>query len=98
MIADVGQVNSRFYIRVMAKDRPGVFAVYGRILGDHQISISGVLQHEGIGPDNSVPVVITTHYTSQKNMLAALEELKHSEVVSGEPVCIRIVDIPEDLD
>ncbi len=98
MIADMGQINSRFYIRVMAKDQPGVFAVYGRILGDHQISISGALQHEGIGPDNSVPVVITTHYTRQKNMLAALKELKQSDVVSGEPVCIRIVDIPEDLD
>ena len=32
---------SRFYIRVMAKDKPGVVARYGKILGDHQISISG---------------------------------------------------------
>lgn len=88
----------RFYIRVMAKDAPGVVAVYGKILGDHNISISGALQHEGVGPDNTVPVVITTHETQERNMAAALADLAQSEAFSGDPVCIRIVDIPEDRD
>jgi homoserine dehydrogenase len=82
----------------MAKDRPGVFAAYGKILGDHRISISGALQHEGSGPDDTVPVVITTHPTKQKNMSAALDELARLDAVSGKPVCIRIADIPEDRD
>lgn len=89
---------SRFYIRVMAKDEPGVVARYGKILGDHQISISGALQHEGRGPDNTVPVVITTHPTQERNMAAALAELAESDVFGGPPVCVRIVDIPEDRD
>jgi homoserine dehydrogenase len=80
----------------MAKDKPGVVARYSKALGDHQISISGALQHEGAGPDNTVPVVITTHNTQQKNMTAALKELKGLDVIRGKPVCIRIVDIPED--
>jgi homoserine dehydrogenase len=80
----------------MAKDRPGVVARYSKVLGDHQISISGALQHEGAGPDNTVPVVITTHSTQQKNMTAALAELTGLDVIRGKPVCIRIVDIPED--
>ncbi|MBN1360943.1 MAG: homoserine dehydrogenase [Sedimentisphaerales bacterium] len=89
---------SRFYIRVMAKDEPGVVARYGKVLGDHQISISGALQHEGRGPDNTVPVVITTHRTQERNMAAALAELAESDVFGGQPVCVRIVDIPEDRD
>jgi homoserine dehydrogenase len=89
---------SRFYVRVQAKDRPGVVARYGKILGDHQISISGALQHEGTGPSNSVPVVITTHKTQERNMAAALAELTRLDVISGKPVCIRIVDIPQDKD
>jgi homoserine dehydrogenase len=96
LIEIIGDTVSRFYIRVMAKDQPGVVAQYGKILGDHQISISGALQHEGAGPDNTVPVVITTHNTPQKNISAALNELKNVDVIRGEPVCIRIVDIPED--
>jgi homoserine dehydrogenase len=89
---------SRFYVRVMAKDEPGVFATLSKILGDHGISISGALQHEGAAPDGSVPVVIVTHSTGERNMAAALRELSKLSVVSGKPVCIRIVDIPEDKD
>jgi len=96
LIEKIDDTVSRFYIRVMAKDRPGVVARYSKVLGDHQISISGALQHEGAGPDNTVPVVITTHNTQQKNMSGALEELKGLDVIRGNPVCIRIVDIPED--
>ena len=89
---------SRFYVRVMAKDKPGVVARYGKILGDHEISISGVLQHEGTGPANTVPVVITTHKTQERNMAAALADMTQSDVISGKPVCIRVVDIPQDKD
>jgi homoserine dehydrogenase len=96
LIEKIDNCVSRFYIRVLAKDQPGVVASYSKILGDHQISISGALQHEGRGPDNTVPVVITTHPTQQKNVTAALGELAELDVLSGKPVCIRIVDIPED--
>jgi len=95
-IQRIQDLISRFYIRVMAQDRPGVFATLSKILGDHQISISGALQHEGSGPDHTVPVVIVTHATGERNMAGALEELSTLDVVSGRPVCIRIVDIPED--
>jgi homoserine dehydrogenase len=98
LIEKIGNCISRFYIRVMCRDQAGVVARWSKILGDHQISISGALQHEGIGPDNTVPVVITTHPTQQKNVTAALDELEELDVLSGKPVCIRIVDIPEDKD
>jgi homoserine dehydrogenase len=99
LIQKIDDTVSRFYIRVMAKDKPGVVARYSKILGDHQISISGVLQHEGTGPYNTVPVVITTHQTQEKNVAAALAELPQLEdIISGKPVCIRIVDIPQDKD
>lgn len=97
-IQEIGDCVSRFYIRVMAKDQPGVVARYGGVLGNHQISISGALQREGTGPDNSVPVVVTTHTTQEKNMTAAMAELEHLDVISGKPACIRIVDIPQDKD
>jgi homoserine dehydrogenase len=98
LIAKMDECHSRFYVRVMAKDQPGVVARYGKILGDNQISISGALQHEGTGPDNTVPVVIVTHPTQEKNIVAAVKRLMKLDVLSGPPVCIRIVDIPEDKD
>jgi homoserine dehydrogenase len=98
LIEKIGDSVSRFYIRVMCKDRPGVLAKIAKVLGDNQISISGTLQHEGAGPDNTVPVVIATHLTQQKNISAAVKEFKKLDVIGGKPVCIRIVDIPEDKD
>jgi homoserine dehydrogenase len=97
-IKPIDEIDSRFYIRIMAKDEPGVFAAYGQVLGKHGISISGAIQHEWVGPQNTVPVVITTHPTQQKNINAALEELERLDVIIQKPVCIRIVDIPEDKD
>ena len=98
LVEDIHDSVTRFYIRLMAKDEPGVVACYGKILEDHQISISGALQHEGRGPENTVPVVITTHPTQERNMAAALADMAASELFGGQPVCIRIVDIPEDRD
>ncbi|UCF43941.1 MAG: homoserine dehydrogenase [Planctomycetota bacterium] len=96
LIEKIGDTVSRFYIRLMVKDQPGGVAKFSKVLGDQQISLSGVLQHEGTGPDNTVPVVIATHPAQQKNVTAALKEVEKLEVIGGRPVCIRIVDIPED--
>ncbi len=98
LIEDINNLESRFYIRLMAKDHPGVFAQIGKILAENQISISGILQHEGSGPDNTVPVVIATHSNKQSQLTAALEGLGKLDCICSEPVCIRIVDIPEDKD
>ena len=98
LVEKIDNVQSRFYIRLMAADEPGVFARIGQILSDHQISISGVLQHEAAVEDGTVPVVITTHMTMQKQVSAALSSLAGLGTVCPKPVCIRIVDIPEDKD
>ena len=96
LIDEIGNLVSRFYIRIMCKDQPGVIAQWSKVLAEHEISISGALQHEGTGPENTVPVVIATHPTQQKNVTAALEDMEALDVIGGKPVCIRIVDIPED--
>jgi homoserine dehydrogenase len=98
LIGRIGDLHTRFYIRLMAKDQPGVFAQIGRVLGDNAISLAGVMQHEGRGRDNTVPVIVTTHPTLEKNVSKALRELAQLPVISGEPVSIRIVDIVEDSD
>jgi len=98
LIEQIDHIVSRFYIRIMCKDRPGVIAQWSRVLAEHQISISGAIQHEGTGPADTVPVVIATHPTRQKNMTNALEDMEKLDVIHGKPVCIRIVDIPEDTD
>jgi len=96
VVEKIGELVSRFYIRLMVKDQPGVFAQIGRILAENQVSISGVLQHEGRGPENTVPVVIATHPTLQSKVSPAIKGLSSVDTICSKPVCIRIVDISED--
>jgi homoserine dehydrogenase len=95
-LESMDNVVSRYYIRLLAKDVPGTVARYAQILGDNGISISGVLQHEDHNVGTSVGVIVTTHPAEQSKIDAALKTIKELEVIDGEPVCIRIVDIPED--
>ncbi len=64
------------------------------MLGDSGISISAILQHE-ISADRFVPVVITTHQAREGSIREALARIKALDVIEGQPVCIRIVDMPE---
>ncbi|MBN1795122.1 MAG: homoserine dehydrogenase [Sedimentisphaerales bacterium] len=96
LIQKIDTLQSRFYIRLMCKDRPGVIAQWSKVLANNKISISGAIQREGRTPDNTVPVVISTHPSPEKNVAAAVEDMAKLESIGAKPVCIRIVDIPED--
>ncbi|MCC7144923.1 MAG: homoserine dehydrogenase [Phycisphaeraceae bacterium] len=89
----VGQ-ESRYYVRINALDKPGTLAGVTKALGDAGISLSGVVQHE-MAEGKFVPVVITTHKAAQGALRAALAEIARLKVVEGEPVAIRIVDMPK---
>ena len=43
---DHAKADGRFYLRVNVEDHPGVLAQIADVLGEHNISISSVLQHE----------------------------------------------------
>ena len=88
------ELESRYYLRINAKDTPGVVAKVSAILGQAKISLSEILQHE---PDAGqwVPVVITTHHAREGSLRQALAKIKQLDGIVGEPVCIRIVDMPQ---
>jgi len=87
------ELESRYYLRINAKDTPGVVAKVSAILGQAKISLSEILQHE---PDAGqwVPVVITTHRAREGSLRQALAKIEQIDGIAGQPVCIRIVDMP----
>jgi len=94
-------VLSRYYLRVMVEDRPGVLAQIAAILGRYEISIASVLQHEapaGSDPSAGVPVIITTYRALEGNVQQALAEVGSLASIKAVPVHIAIVDEhPEQL-
>jgi homoserine dehydrogenase len=90
-----GTVPSRFYLRLMVEDRPGVLAEIARVLANHRISISSVIQHEGVeGPDGDdiVPLIIMTHTAPTGDFLATLAEFDRLDCVTAPSVYYPVGD------
>src|SRR5690606_17950209 len=64
-------LQSRFYIRMTARDVPGVMAKVSTILGDAGIGLSAILQHEA-NAGQWVPLVVTTHEARQGSLKQAI--------------------------
>jgi homoserine dehydrogenase len=90
----VGAVASRFYLRLMVQDRPGVLAEVTRILANHHISISSVIQHEGVdGPEGSVvPLIIMTHTALTGNFTSTIAEFNRLSSVTAPSVFYPVGD------
>jgi homoserine dehydrogenase len=87
---------SRYYIRLTARDEPGVLAQVTAALGRNGISVSAISQHEN-DENQAVPVVITTHLAREGSMRAALAEIDGLAAVTAATVCLRIVDQPKEF-
>jgi homoserine dehydrogenase len=91
------ELKSRYYLRLTAKDEPGVLARVTKVLGDQRISIASFVQHEAKEESGSVPLVLTTHLAGEGAMQAALKEIEVLPQISGKPVCLRIIDQPKEF-
>lgn len=70
------RVRSRFYLRLLVADKPGVLADITRILADEEISISSLVQHEAAEESGGpVPLVIVTHYAATGRFRRALARI-----------------------
>lgn len=88
----ITEIKTRYYIRFMVLDLPGVLAKISGILGSYKISIASVTQKER-KKARMVPVVMITHETEEKNMQKALEKISRLAVVKERPVAIRMEEI-----
>jgi homoserine dehydrogenase len=90
-IVDISDIVTNYYLRVQAKDRPGVLSEVAGIMAQYDISIHSVIQ-KGRQTGGSVPVVFITHTAREADMQKARNEIAQSELVEGDPVIIRIED------
>ncbi|MBI2173770.1 MAG: ACT domain-containing protein [Candidatus Omnitrophica bacterium] len=84
----MGDIETRYYIRFMAIDKPGVLARIAGVLGRYHISIASVHQKERRAA-RSVPVVMMTHEAKESNVRAALQAIDRLGVIKQPTVAIR---------
>ncbi len=87
---EIGKVKSRYYIRFMAVDKPGVLAAISGILARFKISISSVTQKER-HKEHAVPIVMLTHDAVEQDLKKALSIIYRLNAIAGKPVTIRMM-------
>jgi len=95
-VLPIDQLRSRYYLRVTAKDQPGVLAQVTYALGQQGISLSAILQREA-GESKLVPVVIMTHLAEEGAVRRALKEIDALPTIAPATVCLRVIDQPEEF-
>jgi homoserine dehydrogenase len=88
-----------YYIRLLARDRPGSAATIARRLAQQQISIESIVQRHDVRAQDGgrsgrsggpVPVILITYATSEDAVRKALAAVRSDRVISGRPQVIRI--------
>ncbi len=88
-LAPMARHEGAYYLRLMVVDRPGVMADITAALRDEKVSMEQMIQR-GRAPDETVPVVITTHETLEAPMRRALDRIARLKTVREKPRMIRI--------
>ncbi len=89
-ILPISEINSAYYLRMRASDKPGVLAKVTKILADRNISIDAMLQKEPQDAETEADIVILTHTTLEKNIDAGILEIQALQAIVGNLTKLRV--------
>ncbi|MCK9605629.1 MAG: homoserine dehydrogenase [Methylomonas sp.] len=89
-VLSADDIKTAYYLRLTAEDKPGVLADVARILAAHQISIEALIQKEPLTGEASVPIIMLTQQTLEKEMNAAIAEIEALATVTRKISRIRL--------
>ena len=94
-IKPMSDVQTRYYLRFTAVDKPGVLSAIAGALGRNQISIHSVVQKGRDTSNTAVSIFMLTHEAKESDLQKAIRQLEKLSMLKGKTMVIRIVeDIP----
>ena len=89
-VMPVEDVETAYYLRLQAADRPGVMAQVSRIMGDLDISIEAILQKEPGPGETTVPLIMLTRRVVEKRINEAIAQFEALDSIIGKVQRIRV--------
>jgi homoserine dehydrogenase len=86
-------IETAYYLRLRALDRPGVLADVTRICADLSISIDAIFQKEAGEGEDQVDVVILTHRAPEKSVNGAIRRIEALATIPAPVVRIRLEEL-----
>ncbi|UTA46309.1 homoserine dehydrogenase [Simiduia sp. 21SJ11W-1] len=84
------QVETAYYLRMVAEDRPGVLAQVSTILAEANISVEALIQKEPQQDAPQVPLILLTSRAIEHQLMSAIEKIEALPVIHGDVVHIRV--------
>ncbi|MFZ6678564.1 homoserine dehydrogenase [Undibacterium sp. Tian12W] len=92
-VLPMAEIVTSYYLRMHVADKPGVLADVTRILADLTISIDAMLQKEPAEGETQTDIIILTHQTKEKNIVAAIDKIEKLDSVFGEVTKLRLEEL-----
>jgi homoserine dehydrogenase len=92
-ILPMDEVETAYYLRLTAADKPGVLADITRILADLSISIDAMMQKEPAEGQSQTDVVILTHVAKEMDVNAAIAKIEALGSITGKVTRIRMEEL-----
>ncbi len=89
-ILPVEDIQTAYYLRMSADDKPGVLAEVTQILGDAEISIEALIQKEPQNAETQVQIIMLTHKVYEKQMISAIEKIEALDSIKDQLTRIRV--------
>ena len=89
-IVAIEEIETSFYMRFAALDKPGVLSDITKIMADSGISIEAIVQKEQPAGEDYVNVIIVTDVTQEKLLSTAVERIENLETVRDTIKFIRV--------
>jgi homoserine dehydrogenase len=92
-ILPILEITTSYYLRMHVADQSGVLASVTGILAEFNISIDAMLQKEPGDGENQTDIVILTHQTQEKNIVAAIAKIEELQTVMGKVTKLRLEEL-----
>ncbi len=89
---DANNIESVFYLRLLATDKPGTLADITTTLAKHNISVESVIQKQ-IDAQNNAHIAIITNNVKTANLKAAITEIQSHEFIQEDVKIIHVENL-----
>jgi homoserine dehydrogenase len=88
-VEPISELVTRFYVRFVTKDHPGVIGKLGTCFGNHGVSLDSLVQ-TGV-KDGLAEIVVVTHTVREGDFHTALDEIRTLEAVDSVASLLRVL-------
>ena len=89
-IVPMAEVETPWYLRMEAEDKPGVMSQVASIFSEQGISIEALIQKAPTPGESRVPVIVLTNTAAQGSLETAVAAIENLSSIAGKIACIRV--------